>query len=139
MSSFEKKEEDQGCLRDRIIVAEDQIENMLVLKEHLSTLGKTHDCEFVYNGEEAVLKFSELVSAGVKVSHILTDFKMPRVSGIDAVRKIKEFIEYQNQNKEEKINSPKIVFLTAYKTSAFDAQLRDLGVETVFEKPLSAK
>jgi hypothetical protein len=29
------------------------------------------------------------------------------------------------------------VFLTAYKTSAFDAQLKEINVESVFEKPLT--
>jgi len=61
---------------------------MMVIKELISQLGRTHDCEFVYNGQEAVIKFSELTAQGYEVSHFLTDFMMPRLNGIDAVKTI---------------------------------------------------
>jgi CheY-like chemotaxis protein len=55
---------------------------MTVIKTQLLELGKLNQCEFVYNGEEAVCKYSELVLAGQTVSFVLTDFMMPRLNGI---------------------------------------------------------
>lgn len=34
----------------KIIIAEDQLHNMQVIKEQLTQLGKLDRCEFVYNG-----------------------------------------------------------------------------------------
>lgn len=81
----------------KIIVAEDQLHNLQVIKQQLTQLGKIDRCEFVYNGEEAVVKFSELVTANVKVSYILTDFMMPRLNGQQAVERIRGYITKRNQ------------------------------------------
>lgn len=62
---------------------------------------------------------------------------MPRLNGIQAVQKIKTFINSKNAMTETKIVEPKFVFLTAYKTSAFDKHIKELNIEQVFEKPLS--
>jgi CheY-like chemotaxis protein len=62
---------------------------------------------------------------------------MPRLNGIQAVQKIKTFINSKNAMTETKIAEPKFVFLTAYKTSAFDKHIKELNIEQVFEKPLS--
>lgn len=80
----------------KIIVAEDQLHNLQVIKQQLTQLGKLDRCEFVYNGEEAVVKFSELVSRNEKVSYILTDFMMPRLNGQQAVERIRGFITKRN-------------------------------------------
>lgn len=90
---------------------------MTVIKSQLQELCRYDQCEFVYNGEEAVCKYSELVLANHQVSYILTDFMMPRLNGIQAISKIKEFINDMNSKREVKIMEPKVVFLTAYKTS----------------------
>lgn len=107
----------------KIIVAEDQLHNMMVIKELMNKVGRAQDCEFVYNGDEAVIKFSELVSQGHHVSHVLTDFMMPRTTGIDAVKAIQGFVEQKNKTGEVQLRQPKVVFLTAYKNSIFDKHL----------------
>ena len=61
-------------IKGRIIVAEDELHNMTVIQSKLKQLDILDSCEFVYNGEEAVIKFSELTQAGIKVSYLLTDF-----------------------------------------------------------------
>ena len=66
------------------------------MKMLLQEIGKLHLCEFVYNGEEAVLKFAEFAESDIAVSHILTDYMMPRVNGLQAVKKIKEFVTQMN-------------------------------------------
>ena len=62
---------------------------------------------------------------------------MPRLNGIQAVSKIKAFIQSRNSLTEKKMAEPKFVFLTAYKTSSFDSHARNINVTDVYEKPLS--
>jgi len=62
---------------------------------------------------------------------------MPRLNGIQAVNKIKQFIAEMNEKSEKKIQQPKFVFLTAYKTTQFEIHARNLGVSSVHEKPLT--
>lgn len=83
------------------------------------------------------MKASSLLLSGKKISYILTDFMMPRLNGIQAIQKIKSFIDSHNSTREVKIRPPKYVFLTAYKTSAFDKHIQELDVHEVFEKPLT--
>ena len=109
---------------------------MQVIKQQLTTLGLIDKCDFVYNGQEAVLRASTLLLSGKQISYILTDFMMPRLNGIQAIQKIKTFIQNQNFTREVKIREPKYVFLTAYKTSAFDKHIQELNVHEVYEKPL---
>ena len=81
---------------------------------------------------------SQLINKGVKIDYIMTDFMMPRLNGIQAVQKIKHFIQAQNSIRpDDPIPEPRFVFLTAYKTSVFDKLIKELNVDTVFEKPLS--
>lgn len=47
---------------------------MAIIKDALEIAGKLNQCKFCFNGEEAVIKFSELVQSGEKVSYVLTDF-----------------------------------------------------------------
>lgn len=118
-------------------MAEDQIHNMQVLKQQLSNLGKEDLCEFVYNGKEAVECASRLIQAGENISYILTDFMMPRMNGIQAVEQIQSYIKYWNALPDKHTEFPIVVFLTAYKTAAFDRLLHGLDVHLVFEKPLT--
>lgn len=62
---------------------------------------------------------------------------MPRLNGLQAVAKMKNFVASQNFNRAEKIEEPVFVFLTAYKTSSFDRFVQELEVMNVFEKPLT--
>lgn len=62
---------------------------------------------------------------------------MPRLNGIQAVERINSFIEGQNKLCDANIVPPKIVFLTAHKTSHLDKFLDKPNVGGIFEKPLS--
>lgn len=69
----------------------------------------------------------------------MTDFIMPRTSGIEAVKSIHYFItQYNNSNPEAQIKHPVVAFLTAYHTSELDQQLEDLPIQaSVYEKPIT--
>lgn len=103
----------------------------------MNEIGMLGNCDFVFNGQEAVLKFSELTQTDVAVTHVLTDFMMPRLNGIQTVQKIKEFVMDRNDKSAKQIKMPKFVFMTAYKNSHFDKHAQGLGVKTIFEKPMS--
>lgn len=62
---------------------------MACIKQHLEKLGKTDICEFSYNGEELLDSFIALIKNGTPVSHILTDYMMPRLNGIQTISRIK--------------------------------------------------
>ena len=104
-----------------------------MIEERFKELGLLEHCVFVYNGEELVLKFSELTSQGISVKYILTDFQMPRMNGQIALEKIKESL--QKKGTSEEIATPKFAFLTAFKTKGFENLVRHLQAQ-VIEKPL---
>lgn len=124
------------AVRGKIIVAEDSLCNMQVIKQQLEELGLKDQCEFVYSGEELVLTASKLISAQEKIDFILTDFMMPRLNGIQAVEKIKYFIQ-NLRNNGKTVEEPQFVFLTAYKTSTFEQHCKKLSITKIYEKPLA--
>ena len=87
---------------------------MTILKDQLESIGKRDLCDFCYNGEEAVIKFSELVQSGQTVSYVLTDFQMPRLNGLQAMEKIQTFVDEINTNQKANIKMPIFVFITSY-------------------------
>ena len=62
----------------------------------MTELGRLEQCEFCFNGQEAVVRASELILAGKTVSHVLTDFMMPRLNGVQTVRMIRNFVTQRN-------------------------------------------
>ena len=62
---------------------------------------------------------------------------MPRLNGIQAVEKVRAFINDWNIEASRKVDHPEIVFLTAYKNTMFDNHMKQLDVKKVFEKPLT--
>ena len=75
--------------------------------------------------------------SGSPVTHILSDFMMPRLNGIQTEERIRQFVQEQNEKSERKIKMPKVVFMTAFKNTHFDKHARSLGITTIFEKPMS--
>ena len=102
-----------------------------MIKELFKKLGILENCVFVYNGEELVLKFSELTEAKIPVKFIITDFMMPRMNGFIALQKINEYISQQDGIETR----PKMAFLTAFKTQGFIEMVQPMATD-IFEKPL---
>lgn len=69
----------------------------------------------MYDGQDAVTRFSELVNKGKTVDLIITDFMMPRLNGIQVVEKIRGLVSAMRASGNP-IKEPRFVFLTSYKT-----------------------
>ena len=91
----------------------------------MERLGKSHLCEYAQDGKEAVKIASRLLKNGEKLNFVLKDFMVPKVTGIQAVQRIKAFI--QNMKRDKHVaKEPIFGFLTAYKTSTFLKLCEDL-------------
>jgi CheY-like chemotaxis protein len=102
----------------------------------MATLGKDQLCEYTYNGQECFDKACELVREGTPISHILMDYMMPRLNGIQCAKRIRDFIDDWNTQHGEEYEEPVFVFITAFKTDAFKKNMDDLGFNICFEKPI---
>lgn len=103
----------------KILVAEDNETNRLLLSKYLSALPV--DLKFAQDGAEAVA-----VAATFEPDLILMDVSMPKISGLDATRQIRRL----------PIAQPKIVALTAH---AFDSERQlclDAGMDHFMTKPI---
>jgi CheY-like chemotaxis protein len=104
----------------------------------MKEIGLADHCDFVHNGQEAVIKFAELTESGQDVTHILTDVMMPRFNGLQTVQTIQEYVRDRNEKSNIRVVVlPTIVFITAHKTMHFERHAASIGVPTVLQKPLT--
>ena len=61
---------------------------MELLKNYLTEICIAEHCDFVYNGEDAVKVAAKNLKEGKPTTHVLIDFMMPRLNGIQAHKKI---------------------------------------------------
>lgn len=140
---------------ERIIVAEDQLINMEVIKQQLKSCKKFHLVDCCINGEDALNMAKKKIEEGIlkhkaskgrtsevtnlrPIKLMLLDFQMPRLNGIQVVEHLRAFIKEKNRLHEKdniKVRQPRIVFLTAFLTSAFKAHITKLGIKDAYEKP----
>ena len=127
--------------RPRLLIAEDQLENRLLLRKLLAPLG--FELREAVNGEEAVALFEEW-----RPDLIWMDIRMPIMDGLEATRRIKATVSGK---------TAKIVAVTAHaleeerreilaagcddfirkpfqETEIFDALAKHLGVRFVYEE-----
>jgi CheY-like chemotaxis protein len=67
---------------------------------------------------------------------MLLDFQMPKKNGILVMNEVRAYFEEKNR-KGFKLKPPYFLFLTAYASPSFKNYLNSLGVNEIFEKPLS--
>ena len=132
-----------------ILIAEDQLVNIEVMRMHLDDMGLTSRSEFCFNGREALQLAEQKLNEAVglagstqqrikPISLMLLDFQMPVMNGIDLYHQVKAmFQDCRKQHKHLEITDPVFVFLTAFATTNFCKHLRSLGVEYIYEKPVS--
>jgi CheY-like chemotaxis protein len=116
--------EDSPALR--VLVAEDERINALVVERHLKELG--HSVTHVWDGYAAVAEYRN-------GSHdiVLMDAQMPKMDGTEATRLIRE---HEKSAGGVKQRIP-ILALTAYATQADHARIRAAEVDDILVKPVS--
>src|SRR4030065_2641634 len=104
---------------ETILVVDDDEDILELIERHLSNKG--YDVVTAYDGEQALILLDK-----VKFDLVITDLKMPKVDGMEVLRKVKE--------KDPNIE---VVILTGHGTmdSVIEA-LRDGGAFDYLQKPL---
>ena len=135
----------------RIIIAEDEMINLQVLKSQLAEEGQgiIDRCDFCFNGQEAIDQAKKVMTDGVDaetgwsasimpVCLMLLDFQMPRKNGIQVVEQVRRYVQQYNDNANTivQLREPVFVFLTAHTSRTFKNHLHGLKVGGVYEKPL---
>lgn len=91
----------------RILIVEDEVTGREILKGFLTPLGK---CDTVSDGDEAVELFEKALSANEPYGLIMMDIMMPRMSGHEAMRAIREI---EKANGIPRSGQVKIIMTTA--------------------------
>jgi len=91
----------------RILIVEDEATGREVLKSFLSPLG---ECDTVADGDEAIEIFEKSLAEGERYQLIMMDIMMPKVSGHEAMQKIRELEKANSIPRAEQV---KIIMTTA--------------------------
>ena len=70
------------------------------------------------------------------ITYMLLDFQMPQKNGIQVMNELRAYFE-EKKKIGLKLKLPQFVFLTAYASPSFKNYLKSLGVNEIYEKPLS--
>ena len=84
----------------RIVVADDQLINIEVLRQHIDELGMSDTCDYCINGQQTIDTVKSLVNSAIEnriitalfiqpVDLLLLDFQMPQKNGLQVVSEIK--------------------------------------------------
>lgn len=107
-----------GVKKLKVLYVEDEIELQNVIVDFLKTL--VFKVDACFNGLEAL----ELFSLN-KYDVIITDINMPKLNGIDLIKKIRE-----------SNNKIPIIVTTAYNEDSYLEQLKRIGISEYIMKPL---
>ena len=106
--------------KKRILICDDEEG----VRESLNLiLEKKYDCSFAVNGEEALKRVREN-----PVSLIILDIKMPRMDGIETLKKIKEIDP-----------GTKVIIATGYKSVETATEAVKCGASDYIVKPFESK
>ena len=104
-------------LDNNILIVEDEKELLMTLSEQLSLEG--YDVATADDGEQALAVLQKK-----KFSLVVLDLKLPKVSGFDVLKFLKQ-----------KSLQSKVIVLTAYADLKNVTMVKDLGADDVIEKP----
>ena len=121
--SISTNSEDNGAVR--IIIAEDDTDNKFLLQSYLSR--EALDVSYVENGKEALELYKNVRG---EVDLIVTDIQMPKMDGIELIRRIREFENDQNLPRKP------IVVLSADASDKQHSEVLALGADHYITKPV---
>jgi CheY-like chemotaxis protein len=116
-----------------IVLAEDDADDRMLVREALEESGVAHEIRFVHDGEELLdyLHRREQYASmgdGERPHLILLDLKMPRKGGLEALQEIKS---------DPRLRSIPVVVLTTSRAEEDIFQSYELGVNSFIAKPSS--
>ena len=91
--------------------------------------------DFCIDGLEALNKVKEVYEKGEKYDIIMTDFNMPKLSGIESTQKIRDHLT--EKLKIERQNQPKIFGITAHFHKHYIEQGKKAGIDNIYAKPIT--
>jgi len=109
------------CTKHRILIVDDQLVNLKLLKIHLTSAG--YQIEEATNGQAALSKAGE-----ANPDLILLDIMMPGMDGFETCRRLK---------KNEKIRETPVIFLSAIQDSKTKVDCFKLGGVDYISKPFT--
>lgn len=104
----------------RILICEDEPDAQSALKEICAKRG--YEIFTAADGQEAIAQAQK-----TQPDVIIMDIRMPKIDGIEAARKIREFN-----------TKSKIVFITAFQSPQLQKEASKLNIATYLVKPASA-
>ncbi|WP_290577534.1 hybrid sensor histidine kinase/response regulator [Ketobacter sp.] len=122
----ERPELDLAGRKLRLLVAEDNAVNQLVIKELLKPW--VEQLDLVANGVEALQHYQQ---AGQTYDYVLMDCEMPEMDGYEATRRIREYERAQG------LRAVPIVALTAHAFEEFKDKAFRAGMDAHLAKPLN--
>jgi two-component system sensor histidine kinase/response regulator len=126
-SQFDKPRESLSSIR--VLIAEDNAINQKVLIRLLKRL-QVENISVAEDGQQAV----DMEATGGGFDIILMDYQMPIMNGVEACQQI--LGRERNAAVEA---TPKVVFLTAHASSAFEKECYDAGGDGFLPKPFDIK
>ena len=115
----------------KILIVDDEPFNILALESYFRDSDVI--TEAVYNGKEAVNKFSHPSVSNIESSYnlIIMDCQMPVMDGFEATRTLVKMMS------EDKIPNIPIIGCTAFDGEEYTTLCYDAGMAQVLKKPLS--
>ena len=110
----------------RVLVADDNARTRAALQEMLTDIAS--HVVLVRDGNEAVESCRVARESGEPYDLILMDWKMPEMSGIEAVRAIQD---------AHGTNAPLVIMVTAYSAELVQEDMKHLHIEGVLTKPVT--
>ncbi len=115
-----------------ILIVDDSKISVTIIEKHLGNV-EYESIQYAENGEEAFSKYSELLKKSTDDIVILMDINMPKMNGIESIKKIRN-LEKENNISIEKRS--KIVVVTAYDSESAEHLARLVGANSYCRKPL---
>jgi DNA-binding NtrC family response regulator len=108
-------------MRKRILIVDDEIEMVLLLRASLSRLTNGHQVETAGSGEEALRKM-----ASQAFDLVITDLRMPGMNGLELIERVQAFYP-----------GTKLVLITACGNAEIKSRANRLGLQGYLTKPFA--
>lgn len=118
--------------KQRTLLVDDNETMQTVLTEIF--IGWNMPFELARNGYDALEKFKDSAALGLPFKLIILDWQMPVMDGVETARQILKFCADQ----KPPMTPPQILMLTAFDRADLLARAKDLGIQHVLAKPITA-